>query len=92
MSQLRNYGNLIEAGMFNLDHPDILLVGSLPISQLSIPKHIALAGNDLCWYDDPLDDYRRESACDTGALNAFIRIKTPGDILCRPLPERPGLR
>ena len=81
MEQLEDYGMLIEAGMFDADHPDILLVGSLPIGQLSIPKHIGLAGNSLYWYDYPLDDYARDKANDSGALNAFIRIKTSDDVL-----------
>lgn len=81
MRRIKNDGRLIEAGMFDAYHPDSLLVGSLPLGQLSIPKHIELAGNALYWYDDPLDDYRRDKVHDKGALNAFARIKTSDDIL-----------
>lgn len=76
-----DFGKFIEAGMTDANGSESILTGSLPFGQLSIPRHIDLAGNNLYWYDDPLDDYKRDSANDTGALNAFIRIETPDDIL-----------
>jgi len=67
------------AGM--ADENGNILTGSLPFGRLSVPKHIDLVGHRLYWYDDPLGDYKRDSASDMGALNAFVRIKIPDDIL-----------
>ncbi len=67
--------------MLDQNGADKLLTGALPIGQILISKHIHLVGNALQWYDDPLDDYSRAKVNDTGALNAFVRIKTPDHIL-----------
>lgn len=67
--------------MLDPNGADNLLAGTLPVEQLSIPRHINLAGNALYWYDDPMDDYKRDKANDTGALNAFIKVKTTDDVL-----------
>lgn len=69
------------AGMLDPNGEDDLVVGSLPIDRLLIPKHIDLAGNALYWYDDPLEDYGRDETNDKGALNAFVKIRTPSHIL-----------
>lgn len=69
------------AGMTDANGNESILTGSLPFGQLLVPRHIDLAGNNLYWYDDPLDDYKRDSANDTEAVNAFVKIKTPDDIL-----------
>lgn len=74
-------GIFTKAGMTDENGSESILTGALPFGQLSVPKHIDLAGNNLYWYDDPLDDYKRDSARDPGALNAFVRIKAPDDIL-----------
>ena len=70
-----------KAEMTDENGSESILTGTLPFGQLSVPRHIDLAGNNLYWYDDPLDDYKRDSANDTGALNTFVRIKKPDDIL-----------
>lgn len=69
------------AGMTDTNGSESILTGALPFGQLSVPRHIDLAGNNLYWYDDPLDDYKRDSVTEAGALNAFVRIKKPDDIL-----------
>lgn len=76
-----DFGKFIEADMTGANGSESILTGSLPFGQLSVPRHIDLAGNNLYWYDDPQDDYKRDSVNDIGVLNAFVRIKTPDDIL-----------
>jgi DNA-directed RNA polymerase subunit RPC12/RpoP len=76
-----DFGKFIEAGMTDANGNESILTGSLPFGHLSVPRHIDLVGNNLYWRDDPLDDYKWDSANDTGALNAFVRIETPDDIL-----------
>lgn len=71
--------NLLEAEMLNANGNESILTGSLPFGQLSIPQHIYLIGDSLYYRDDV--DYSREKVDDAGVLNAFIRIKTPDDIL-----------
>ncbi|MBC8273672.1 MAG: hypothetical protein H8E40_01695 [Chloroflexi bacterium] len=78
--ELKNDG-LVDAEMLDTDYPYKLITGSLPFGQLSVPRHIDIVGDNLYWYDDPFDDYKRDKANDTGALNAFVRIKTPDNIL-----------
>ncbi len=75
-----DFGKLNEAGMTDANGSESILTGSLPFGQLSIPHHINLAGDNLSFYDTP-PDYKRDSANDSEALNAFVRIKTPNDIL-----------
>ncbi len=78
-SDLPNRLNL--AGMTDANGHTSILTGSLPFGQLFVPRHIDLAGANLYWWLDPFDDYKQNPASDVGALNDFVRIKTPDDIL-----------
>ncbi|MEW6143366.1 MAG: hypothetical protein AB1597_09500 [Chloroflexota bacterium] len=66
-----------DAGMTNAS--EHILTGSLPFRQLLIPQHIYLIGDSLYYRNDV--DYSPERVDDTGALDAFVRIKTDDDIL-----------
>lgn len=66
------------AGMTDAEGSEAILTGSLPFSPLVIPWHTALAGDELFWEDLAS---RRTMATDQGALDAFVRIKKPNDVL-----------
>lgn len=61
------------------DESKHIRMGLLPFGQLLVPRHIDLAGNSLYYWDDI--DYSRNKVDARRALDAFIRIKTPDDIL-----------
>jgi len=68
------------AGMMGPEGGRDILAGSLAFEQLTVPKHINLAGDYLYWWDDL--EYERDRVDVTDAvLNAFVRIETPDHIL-----------
>ena len=81
MKTHKYYEKLIEAGMTDKNTPDILKTGALPFGKLSIPGHYGFDGNNLYFWDDPKDDPKRNKVYVTGALDKFIKIKKPEDIV-----------
>lgn len=81
MSEARLPESYELAGMLNASGTNSLLAGSLPFGQLHVPKHIDIAGDALYYWDDPEDDYKREEANGSDALDAFIRIKTSDQVM-----------
>lgn len=70
--------NLSEAGMLGVNGEMSILTGALPFDQLSIPQHIYIIGDFLYYRSD--DDYS-VARDDVGALDAFVRLKRPEDVL-----------
>lgn len=67
--------------MLDPEGKDSLITGYLPFNQLTIPQHIGLAGNYIYYWDDLDNDYQRSQVDATGALDTFVRIKIPEQIL-----------
>ncbi|MFC1902438.1 hypothetical protein ACFLX3_05900 [Chloroflexota bacterium] len=70
---------LMEAEMLDANGNESILTGALPFDQLPIPQHIYPIDDSLYYRDDV--DYCRDKVDDGGALNDFVRIKTPDDII-----------